>query len=104
MATAAPVDRQHVNEIVKSIREAADSGMSRADIRRELMDTGMDGREAEQLITTAIGRPGEYQASQQATLTDGDGDGGAMGWITWIGILVVINFLSWVFDWPFWVY
>ncbi len=26
------------------------------------------------------------------------------GWLAWIGLLILINFLSYVFDWPFWVY
>ena len=31
-------------------------------------------------------------------------DSGAGGWLTWIGLLLLVNFLSYVFDWPFWVY
>ena len=30
--------------------------------------------------------------------------GGIGGWVILIVILVVVNFLSWVFDWPFWIY
>lgn len=30
--------------------------------------------------------------------------GGAGGWLVWIGLLILINFLSWAFDWSFWVY
>lgn len=26
------------------------------------------------------------------------------GWVIWIGLLLFINFLSWIFDWSFWVY
>lgn len=33
-----------------------------------------------------------------------DEGGGCFGWVAWIGILLFINFLSWLFDWPFWVY
>ncbi len=29
-------------------------------------------------------------------------DGGS--WLVWIGLLVFINFLSWTFGWPFWIY
>ncbi len=25
-------------------------------------------------------------------------------WLPYIGLLLLINFLSYVFDWPFWVY
>lgn len=34
---------------------------------------------------------------------DGQSQGGG-GWLMWILILVVINILSYIFDWPFWVY
>lgn len=33
-----------------------------------------------------------------------DDSGGLGGWLVWIGLLVLINFLSWLFDWSFWVY
>jgi hypothetical protein len=26
------------------------------------------------------------------------------GWLVWIGLLILINVLSWLFDWSFWVY
>ncbi len=29
---------------------------------------------------------------------------GAPSWLIYILILGVINFLSWMFDWPFWIY
>jgi hypothetical protein len=28
----------------------------------------------------------------------------ASGWLVWIGLLLLINFLSWLFDWSFWLY
>lgn len=31
-------------------------------------------------------------------------NGGGMGWLVWIGVILFINFLSYVFNWPFWVY
>ena len=36
-------------------------------------------------------------------MSDDDG-GGAMGWLIWIGALLLINFLSWAFNWGFWLY
>lgn len=29
---------------------------------------------------------------------------GITGWFVWIGVLVLLNLLSYWFDWPFWVY
>jgi len=27
-----------------------------------------------------------------------------MSWVIWIVVLLVINLLSWIFDWSFWVW
>ena len=29
---------------------------------------------------------------------------GCGSWLIWIGVLLLINLLSWIFDWSFWVY
>ncbi len=39
-----------------------------------------------------------YTAEEQSD------SGSTGGWLTWIGLLLLVNFLSYVFDWPFWVY
>lgn len=36
-------------------------------------------------------------------MSDSD-DNKVGGWLVWIGILLFINLLSWIFDWSFWVY
>ncbi len=33
-----------------------------------------------------------------------DDDGGGMGWLIWIGALLLINLGSYLFDWGFWFY
>ncbi len=35
---------------------------------------------------------------------DDDNKGGCGSWLIYIGILLFINLLSWIFDWSFWVY
>ncbi len=38
-------------------------------------------------------------------MANGDGGGSRVGGcLVWIGVLVLINLLSYVFDWGFWVY
>lgn len=37
-------------------------------------------------------------------MSNESGGGGAASWLIWIGLLLLVNFLSWAFDWPFWVY
>lgn len=33
-----------------------------------------------------------------------DSDSGFPSALIWIGILIIVNLLSWIFDWPFWIY
>jgi len=33
-----------------------------------------------------------------------DDSNGAAGWLVWIGVLILINFSSWMFDWSIWIY
>jgi len=33
-----------------------------------------------------------------------DNDSNGWSWVIWIAALAFINFLSWLFDWSFWVY
>ena len=35
---------------------------------------------------------------------DDDNKGGCSSWMIYVGILLLINLLSWIFDWSFWVY
>ena len=32
------------------------------------------------------------------------GGRGFAGWAIFIGILLIVNFLSWLFSWSFWIY
>jgi hypothetical protein len=32
------------------------------------------------------------------------GGKGALGWVAFIGILLLVNLLSYIFDWSFWLY
>ncbi len=33
-----------------------------------------------------------------------DGEETSGGWLVWIGLLILVNILSYVFDWSFWIY
>lgn len=52
----------------------------------------------------AARRAAEMRAQEKAARQAQDAGGGVSGFVLWIGALAVINFLSFVFDWPFWVY
>ncbi len=33
-----------------------------------------------------------------------DDEGGGLGWLIWLGGLILINVLSYAFNWGFWLY
>lgn len=37
-------------------------------------------------------------------MSENDEKSGRASWLIWIGLLLLINLLSWIFDWSFWVY
>lgn len=37
-------------------------------------------------------------------MSENDENSGCASWLIWIGLLLLINLLSWIFDWSFWVY
>ena len=48
-----------------------------------------------------------YCGSSLKPIVKKDGNGnndGCFQWVIWIGTLLLLNLLSWIFDWSFWVY
>ncbi len=92
------------------VQEQRDAGHTRGALRQQLVTHGYSEDEAHELVDTALGTPDQIAARRGASRrarsgameTDSGGDGA--GWLIWIGILLLINLLSWIFDWPFWVY
>ncbi len=91
------------------IREQRDAGHSRGALRQQLEEHGYDAETAASLVDTALGDARQTAArrarsSRRAAHGGGGGDSEGLGWLIWIGLLLFINLLSWIFDWPFWIY
>jgi hypothetical protein len=41
---------------------------------------------------------------RMSTHSDEEDEEGGGGWLIWIGIIVLLNFLCWILDLPFWFY
>jgi len=65
-------------------------------IAQQLVDNGWKEEDAIGFVAS-IRRQLENQNAPQA-----DGDG--MGWLMWIGGVLFINLLSYLFEWGFWIY
>jgi hypothetical protein len=72
-------------------------------IEQELLMKGLDQEEARKVISranaTTLSSSGQGQGQKQAK----EGNG-VWGWAIWIVALGLINLLSYLFDWNFWLY
>jgi hypothetical protein len=86
-------------EMIARAQTAADNGDSPRKIRMQLVQEGMDPDAADAIVQRVCDdRPLSSRHRVPAS------SGGGNSWAVWIGILVLINGLSWLFDWPFWIY
>jgi hypothetical protein len=79
------------------LKGAADTGLT-----EEAVDTGLTEEAVDTGLTEEAGDTGLTEEAADTGLTE-EADG-CSGWMVWIGILLLINFLSWAFDWSFWLY
>ena len=90
--------REEINELANLISDALDRGESREKVLGDLVNNGWESEAAENLVRSI--EHAKYSKGSNA----GTGDGGGMGWLIWIGALVVINLCSYLFNWGFWLY
>ena len=72
----------------------------RKDVIDYLNQNGITDEKAETMATNAF-LAVKDQIRKEEVIEEG---AGFPGWIVYIGILLVINLLSYIFDWPFWIY
>ena len=95
------LSQEELNALARLVAESLAKGEKAADVTAQLVNNGWEQGEAAEFV----GRIALHLASaQDRAAQSNDGGGGGMGWLIWIGAILFINFLSWVFDWPFWVY
>jgi len=78
----------------------AKSGMSVEQLRNQLQARGLSVAEANDLIVKARAEARGDVADASA----GSGGGGGMGWLVYIGILLFINLLLYLFNVPYFIY
>ena len=102
------ISDEELEEILQQIRDMADQGATRSQIKRAWVDAGTPEDVATELVNAALGKPGSAGARRRrmsaAEAREEGGGGGGRGWLIFIGLLLLVNLLSYLFDWPFWVY
>ena len=81
----------------KKVAAGLAAGRPRTSVAQELVADGWSEVDANELVLAVEGSMQENSAKE-------GGGGRAGGWLVWIGVLVVINLLSWLFGWGFTIY
>lgn len=84
---------QGLTELVaKSLSEGEDP----ESIAQKLIDSGWESDQAHGFVESI-----QYH---MLAAEDGGQESELQGWMIWGGGIILINFLSWMFNWGFWIY
>lgn len=91
-------DQAEAQELALLVAKALANGESRESVIADLTNSGWNPDEANEYVTEI-----EYHLAE-ARSRQGSGGGEGMGWLLWIGGILLINLLSYLFNWGFWIY
>ena len=93
-------DQEELNTLAGLVAQSLAKGEKPADISAQLVNNGWEQDAADDFVN----RIALSLASAKHTPAPASGGGSGMSWLIWIGVILLINFLSMVFNWGFWVY
>ena len=89
-------DEVSMQQLGEAIAKDLAAGRQPKVIADDLASKGMSSEDALDIVM-------QVKTQMEASVADDDG-GGGFGWLIWIALLGGVNLLSWMFDWPFWIY
>lgn len=101
-----PNSSNEVREIYYFAYECKKKNMPDYQIEQSLQNRGLDIGQVTQVMRNVNQAYHSQQASQQSNSgdTSGGGGGGIPRIVWYIGILILVNVLSAIFNWGFWLY
>ncbi len=92
---------QEMQQLASMIANELFAGESREKVIGDLTSNGWGQGAANQFVSEI-----EYELSQAQAQASHHSSGGGegMGWLLWIGGILLINLLSYLFNWGFWIY
>ena len=96
-----PQEQEEMKQIAAHIAESLANGKSQEEVTQQLVDNGWEPGDASQFVNTIGARLAEVQSHAYQEQSGGDGGG---RWLVWIGAILLINLLSYLFGWGFWIY
>ena len=90
-------DDDEIQALAELVAKNLGEGESAEEIAQQLVDNGWE-------LDDALGFVGsirrQLDTAQQNTSAGGEG----LGWLVWVGGILLINLLSYLFNWGFWIY
>ena len=90
-------DDEEFPELAGLVAENLAKGESPDEIVQQLVDSGWELDDAQSFVGSI-----QFQLEHPKHQPASDGDG--MGWLVWIGGVLLINLLSYLFNWGFWIW
>ena len=99
-------DKELLTNNYNLAKELKLAGKSDDEIKQAVIEGGLDEEKAIGLLRTLsnVSANSLSKNPDRVVEDDGSNDSGSSSWIFYVVALVVVNLLSWVFDWPFWIY
>ncbi len=94
--TAPGQDDDEIQDLAMLVAKNLADGESPDTIVNQLVDSGWETDDANSFVASIQHQLAQMQSHQ--------GDGEGMGWLLWIGGILLINLLSYLFNWGFWIY
>ena len=95
------LSEQELNDLAQLVANSLGSGKTQVEVAQQLIDSGWEEKAAQEFVGQISLALLETQERPHA---GSRGGGGGMSWLIWIGLLIGINVLSYLFNWPFWIY
>ena len=94
-------EADEIQGLTQVVAESLAKGENPQAVAQQLIDSGWEPEQA----NAFVGSIHQHLLNAQGSGAQGSGGGSeSMGWLLWLGAIVGINFLSWVFNWGFWIY
>ena len=88
-----------LQELAIIISQALSKGESREKVVADLTNNGWEQEPAENFVNAGVDGMTRIPVQHDHKSADS-----GMGWLIWIAALLLINALSYAFDWGFWLY
>ena len=90
-----------IHALTEIVSESLASGEDPQKVAQQLIDNGWEPDQANHFVASIQQQMFEEQRSARVSESRGSE---SKGWLVWICAIVGINFLSWLFNWGFWIY